>query len=157
MRRSQNVSAPIAAIVIAAALGLFFVIFNRPSQETAPAARPVPEPPPVEESQVADMFKGLSPLGVVAVMPQLVEDRMKGVRLAAIVRDSPAERAGLQAGDLVTAFEGNKLVAPEPLIFLLAQVQPKRTYQVEIVRSGKTMQLPVTGITPLSPEERVRF
>lgn len=157
MRRSQNVSAPVAAIVIVAALGLFFLVFNRPREEVVTPFRPVPDPPPMEESQIADMYKGLSPLGVVSVMPPLLEDRMKGVRVVAVMKDSPAARAGLQPGDLIVAFDRRPMVAAEALSFALTQVQPKQTYEMELVRSGKQMKLPVTGITPLPPEERVRY
>ena len=80
-----------------------------------------------------------------------------GVRVATIVKDSPADRAGLKPGDFVASFDHKRLVSPDALVYLLARVQPKSTYQLEVVRSGQTMTLPVTGIVPLPPEEQVQF
>jgi S1-C subfamily serine protease len=157
VRRSQNVSAPVAAVVIAVALAIFFLVFNRPSQEVATPSRPVPEAPPVDATQLSDMSKGLSPLGVIAVIPPLLEDRGRGVRVAAVLKDSPAARVELQGGDFILTFDGKSLMSSDALIFLLALVQPQQTYQMEVVRSGETMKIAVTGITPLPPEEQVRF
>jgi len=157
VRRTQNVSAPVAVVVIAAALGLLFLVFNRPAPEVAQPSRPVPEAPPVEDQEVSDMYKGLSPLGIVAVVPPLMEDRRTGVRVATIVRDSPADRAGLKPGDFITDFDHKRLRSSDALIYLLARVQSKSTYQLAVVRSGQTMTLPVTGIVPLPPEEQVQF
>ena len=157
MRRTQNVSAPVAVVVIAAALGLLFLVFNRPAPEVAQPSRPVPEAPPVEDQEVSDMYKGLSPLGIIAVVPPLREDRMQGVRVATVVRDSPGDRAGIRPGDFLTDFDHRRLISWEALVYLLARVQPKSAYQLEVVRSGQTMTLPVTGIVPLPPEEQVQF
>lgn len=157
MRRNQNVSAPVAAVVIAVALALFFLIFNRPRQEVETPSRPIPEAPPVTADQLSDMTKGLSPLGIVAVIPPLLEDRQKGVRVAAVLKDSPAARGKLQPGDLISTFDGKRLMSSDALIFLLALVKPQQSYQMEVIRSGKLIKLSVTGITPLPPEEQVKF
>ena len=150
-------SAPAAIIVIVAALIVFFMVFNRPAPETVQLSVQVPDPPPVDESQIADMYKGLSPLGLVAVLPPLLEDRQRGVRVVAVGKDTLAARAGLKAGDLIVTFDQKHLMSPDALTYLLARVEPKKTYQMQVTRSGKTMNLPVTGITPLPPEERVKF
>jgi len=126
VRRSQNVSAPAAVIVIVLALVISFLVFNRPAPENAPLARPVPEPPPVEDQQLTDMFKGLSPLGIAAVTPPLQEDRMQGVRVAMVANDSPAHRAGLQAGDFIVTFDQKSLMSAEALSYLLGRVAPSR-------------------------------
>lgn len=157
MRRSQNVSAPAAIIVIVVALIILFAVFNHPAPEAIQPSVQVPEPPPVDERQISDMYKGLSPLGIVAVFPPLLEDRLQGVRVVAVVKDTPAARAGLKPGDFIATFDQKYLVSPDALTYLLARVEPKKTYQMQVTRSGKTMKLPVTGITPLPPEERVKF
>lgn len=157
MRRNQNVSGPIAVIVIVAALAVLFLVFNRPAPEPATLSKPVPSEPPADERQLSDMVKGLSPLGIVAVFPPLLEDRLKGVRVAMVGKDTPADRAGLQPGDFIATFDGRSLLSPDALVYLLAQVRPEKSYQMGIVRSGKTRQLTVGGITPLPLEEQVRF
>ncbi len=150
-------SAPAAIIVIVVALIILFAVFNHPAPEAVQLSVQVPEPPPIDDRQVADMYKGLSPLGIVAVIPPLLEDRQRGVRVVAVVRDTPAARAGLKAGDFISTFDQKSLMSFDALSYLLARVEPSKAYQMQVTRSGKTMKISVTGITPLPPEEQVKF
>jgi S1-C subfamily serine protease len=154
----QNVSASVAVTVIVVAIAIFFVVFNRPAPPSpGEMMKPLPYAPEVDASKNADIRKGLRPLGVLAVFPPVAGDRSKGVRLAAVIPGSPAEQGGLQAGDLVTGFSGKQIGSQDALIYLLSLADPKQSYSVEFVRSGKTQQVTVTGIRPLPPEELAGF
>jgi type II secretory pathway component PulC len=152
----QNVSGPTAMLVLVLALILAYFLFNRQTPEPVQYTLPVPETPPLEESQVSDMHRGLAPLGIYAVLPPLREDRMKGVRVVFVLRGTPAEKAGLQPGDFITAMGGQKLMSPDTLIAYLTIVEPAKSYALDVVRSGKPIKLTATGITPLPFEQRVR-
>jgi len=91
-----------------------------------------------------------------AITPALVKDRslkvdhgaLVGVgqndSSAAVVPDSPADKAGLRAGDVVTSLEGITIDTEHPLDAVLTQFAPGRTVTVEVFRNGSTIKLQVT-------------
>jgi S1-C subfamily serine protease len=91
-----------------------------------------------------------------AVTPALVKERSLTVDHGAIVGvgqndsspavvpDSPADKAGLRAGDIVTSLEGIKIDTEHPLDAVLTQFAPGRTVTVEVYRNGSTIKLQVT-------------
>jgi len=153
----QNVSGITAVLIIFVAFGVFFFAFSKlqAPPETPPFVPP--QTPPVQQGDMEDMYKGLSPLGITVVVPPLVEDRGRAVRVSGVFVKSPAERAGLQMGDAIEQFDGKYLMSREALFSLLTRVDPKKTYPLVINRSGKELTLSVTGLVPLAPEERVRL
>ncbi len=154
----QNVSASAAVTIIVVAVAILFVVFNKPAP-TSPGeiVKPLPFSPEVEAGKNADLRKGLRPLGVIAIFPPVLEDRSKGTRLAMVIPGSPADQGGLKPGDLIIGFNGRKVTGHEALIYLLSSADPKKSYLVEFIRSGKTQRLTVTGIKPLPPEELAGF
>ncbi len=61
-----------------------------------------------------------------------------------IVPGSPAEQAGLQAGDILTAVNGNALDGAHPLDMVLSQSEPGQTVTIDVLRDGQTSQVSVT-------------
>ena len=61
-----------------------------------------------------------------------------------IVAGGPAEQAGLQAGDIITAVNGTALDATHPLDLVMSQSAPGQTITLDVLRSGQTSQVPVT-------------
>jgi serine protease Do len=57
---------------------------------------------------------------------------------------SPAEKAGLQDGDIVVALNGIRIDGEHPLNLLLVQFSPNETVELDILRAGVPMQLSVT-------------
>lgn len=154
----QQVSGPVAVVVILITLLALAAAFHK--AELAPPEIPEPQRPPqpqVREEEAAEIRRGLAPLGIVAVMAPLVEDRGKGVRVAWVTPSSPAAGAGIQVGDRIEQFNGIKLLHPSALVAALEKVEAGKSNEVMILRSGKTLTLAVTGITPIPPEERVKF
>jgi len=161
----QRVSGPVIVVVILAVLLAGFVLFSRP--ELAPPGVglhdhgeeetvPLPWSREVGAQEMQRLRKGLLPLGVWAVFPPLGEDRGKGARVAGVRPESPAQKAGLEAGDLIKSFDGRQLSQPWTLVGLLEKASPGKKYEVVLVRAGKERKVVVTGITSLPPEERVR-
>jgi S1-C subfamily serine protease len=91
-----------------------------------------------------------------AITPALVKDRSLPVDHGAlvgvgqndssdaVVPDSPADKAGLRAGDIVTSLEGIAIDTEHPLDAVLTQFAPGRTVTVEVYRNGSTIKLQVT-------------
>ena len=63
---------------------------------------------------------------------------------SAIVADSPAAKAGLQAGDVITAVDGTVIDAAHPLDLVTSQLAPGQTVQLTVLRGGQTVTLSLT-------------
>ncbi len=69
----------------------------------------------------------------------------------AVVAGSPAARAGLAAGDIITAIDGTSLDATHTLDLLLGQRKPGDQVTLSVLRDGKTSTVTVTlGTRPQS-------
>ncbi len=60
-----------------------------------------------------------------------------------IVPGGPADQAGLQAGDIITAIDGTALDATHPLDLVTSQHAPGDSIQVDVLRNGQTVHLTV--------------
>jgi serine protease Do len=63
----------------------------------------------------------------------------KGALLVEIVEGSPAEKAGLQRGDVIVEFEGKKIEGPSQLKNMVAMTKPGHEANIGIIRDGKPM------------------
>ena len=69
----------------------------------------------------------------------------------AIVPGSPAAKAGLAEGDIITSVDGVKITAIAPLDDILTEYVPGATVALDILRGGKTITLTLTlGTRPAS-------
>ena len=76
----------------------------------------------------------------------------KGALLVEIVEGSPAEKAGLQRGDVIVEFEGKKIEGPSQLKNMVAMTKPGQEAVLGIIRDGKPMTIKIT-IGELPSEE----
>jgi len=60
-----------------------------------------------------------------------------------IVAGGPAEKAGLQAGDILTAVDGTALDATHPLDLVMSQHAPGQEITLDVLRNGQTTQVKV--------------
>ncbi len=67
-----------------------------------------------------------------------------GVRVARVMPGSPAERAGLQAGDILVALDGRPLAGLRDLSKALAAHEPGDHVTVTVLRDGKRLALETT-------------
>ncbi|MCC6347068.1 MAG: DegQ family serine endoprotease [Nitrospirales bacterium] len=82
---------------------------------------------------------------------QLKEE--SGVLLVDIVEGGPAEKGGLQRGDVVVEFDGRKITDPFHFKNMVAATKPGRAVPVKVVRNGKTETLAVSvGELPIEPK-----
>jgi serine protease Do len=67
-----------------------------------------------------------------------------GALVSDVMADGPAAKAGLQRGDVIVGFQGNKVQDSTELPRMVAAIAPGTKVQVEVVRGGKKMTVPVT-------------
>ena len=67
-----------------------------------------------------------------------------GVRLTGVCSGMPAAKAGLQSGDIVTAFAGQKTSSVDALRFAVDAKRPGDAVRVTFLRDGKTRTATVT-------------
>ncbi len=65
----------------------------------------------------------------------IASDASQGIR--GVVKGSPAEKAGLREGDVITELRGNKVGQNNPLITELRKYQPNDEVEVKFLREGK--------------------
>ncbi len=73
-----------------------------------------------------------------------VEDRDGGVTIANIDRSGPAAKAGIKAGDVVIAVNGDKIDSSRGLIRAVAVVPPGNSVRVTLRRQGREMDISVS-------------
>ena len=67
-----------------------------------------------------------------------------GGNYSAIVKDSPAAKAGLKEKDIITAVNGAKIGAAGSLSTLIGEYKPGDTVQLTVIRDGKEIAVNVT-------------
>jgi len=91
--------------------------------------------------------------GFMGILPQeLTPDMAKafnmpdgrGVAVAQVEPDSPAMKAGLKVGDVITAINGNAVDDVNAFRLQIAGFAPGTTVHLKIARSGQTLDVPVT-------------
>lgn len=78
----------------------------------------------------------------------------KGVTIADITPDSPAEKAGVKRGDVVVSINGTPVATAEDLRNIIAQLPPGTKVSLKLTRNGKDVALDVTlGKLDETPDE----
>jgi len=78
-----------------------------------------------------------------------------GAVVSDVTPDSPGSKAGLKTGDVITAFDGKPVGDAGELQMETSQKRPGDTIHLEVMRDGKTLDLPVTLQTVNGGREEV--
>jgi len=92
---------------------------------------------------VVDQLKATGKV-VHAYLGVSAQDANKGAQLASIAAGSPAAKAGLQAGDVITSFGGKAVASSSVLSSLVDSYKPGDQVQVQYLRNGKQQTVKVT-------------
>lgn len=71
-------------------------------------------------------------------------DVTEGALVLEVVADTPAEAAGLQAGDIITAVDGDVVDAERTLRDRLYAYEPEDTVTLSVLRDGETLEVDAT-------------
>jgi serine protease Do len=70
-------------------------------------------------------------------------EKAEGALVAEVIEDSPAEKSGLERGDIIIGFDGKDIGSPNELQRVVANTPPKKRVKVKVIRDGKTKTLTV--------------
>lgn len=89
-------------------------------------------------------------LGVLiqAVSPDVAEalgiEAAEGALVADVVKGSPADKAGIERGDVIIEFNGNKIEENDELPWMVAQTAIDKEVELQVIRQGKLKTKTVT-------------
>src|SRR5882762_1606896 len=116
----------------------------------APAAPPIPDAPGEPPQAFSLFIEGGSFLGVYAEdvskenMTRYGLRDVRGVGITQVVKDSPAEKAGLKKDDVILRFEGDSVTSVRKLNRLVSEVAPDQSVRLGISRGGSEQEVSVT-------------
>jgi len=119
-------------------------------QPAPPADTPMPPDAPGAPHTFSFLIDGGSFLGVHAEdvnrenMGRYGLREVRGVGVTEVVKDSPAEKAGLKKDDVILRFEGDSVTSVRKLTRLVSEVAPDQNVRLAISRGGSELEVAVT-------------
>jgi serine protease Do len=99
----------------------------------------------IREGKVSHGYMGI---GITDVTPENAQffhvPDSTGAVVDSVESSSPAAKAGLKVGDIIRAIDGQKVTGAGDLQVEVGQKQPGNTIKLEVLRDGKTTEVPVT-------------
>jgi serine protease Do len=111
----------------------------------------------LQSGHVTRGFLGVEAQSVDAPMAQALhlpgngEGALNGALIAQVEPNSPAERAGLKAGDVIERVNSSVIHTPRDLAVTIAGITPGTAATLDIVRNGQVQDIPVQ-IAQLKPQ-----
>ncbi len=68
----------------------------------------------------------------------------EGVLVRSVLKDTPAEKAGIKAGDVITKVDGSGVTTPNELSSAIRSASSKKTFPIDLMRDHKEMSITVT-------------
>lgn len=121
-------------------------------QPTAPPAPPDPPDEPLDqvEQNFSFFVEGGGFLGVYAEnisrdnMSRYRVSQVRGVGVTQVVKDSPAEKAGLRKDDVILRLDGENVSSVRKLNRLVSELSPDQAVKVTISRGGSEQEVTAT-------------
>jgi len=102
--------------------------------------------------------RGWIGVGLQAVTPEIAESFKLGAPQGAvineIVRDGPADRAGIRLGDVLVSVDGKQVADPQATVSAVTGIAPGNATKLRVKRKGQDMELSVTVGRRPKPQAR---
>ncbi len=99
----------------------------------------------IRDGKVSHGYMGI---GITDVTPENAKffdlSEANGAVISQVEPDSPAAKAGLKTGDVITELNGKKITDASDLQLAVGQMKPGTTIKLDLLRDGKSMSVPVT-------------
>jgi len=113
--------------------------FAIPSQIVRPTAETL-----IRDGKISHGYMGI---GITDVTPENAKffnlTDANGAVVSQVEPDSPAAKAGLKTGDVITELNGKKITDASDLQVAVGQMKPGSTIKLNVLRDGKNMTVPV--------------
>lgn len=97
--------------------------------------------------QTGSVTRGWIGVEAQEITPEIAESfrltSTNGVLIAGVLRGGPADRAGLQPGDVLTAIEGKPVKDPNAMLNLVAALVPGKRAAIQLRRDSKELEIKV--------------
>jgi serine protease Do len=90
-----------------------------------------------------NVVRGYLGVSVRPIAPDAAESGQKGVLVEGVVEGAPAEKAGVQKGDVIVAVNGQPIVTPPELTRRIVGMAPGTRVELSLLRQGKPLNVPV--------------
>jgi serine protease Do len=105
---------------------------------------------PTVETLIRDgkVSHGYMGLGITDVTPENAKffdsKDNRGAIVTQVENGSPAAKAGMKVGDLITSIDGHEISDASQLQVTVGQTRPGTTIKLAVMRDGKNMEVPIT-------------
>lgn len=96
------------------------------------------------ESNSGKRLEGRSFRIFLGTIPDYSQEGVKGVRITGVAKNSPAEKAGLVSGDVITEFDQTKIENIYDYVYTLQSVKPDVKTKILVLRNGKIDSFDIT-------------
>lgn len=79
-------------------------------------------------------------------IPDYAQEGVKGVKISGASKNSPAEKAGLKAGDVITEFDKSNIENLYDYVYALQSAKPNIAVKIGVLRDGKKLELQITPV-----------
>ncbi|MDZ7618574.1 MAG: trypsin-like peptidase domain-containing protein [Patescibacteria group bacterium] len=117
-------------------------------------ATPGPEPEPLALGVIS--VPRLSIPGTSGVLGVRLGDDNNGAMVESVVPEAPAEKAGLQAGDIITHVDGKETATRDELIHAIRTYRPGVKVTITIQRGEQRLEIVIQLASPSTPDHQRR-
>ena len=98
----------------------------------------------IETGEVQRGLLGLTPVNLTAELAEAFDlESTRGALVNEVQKDSPAEKGGIQHGDIIVRIDDIEIESAQQLRLIISQMRPNSEVMVTLIRQAETLSLPI--------------